>query len=221
MGLNFNFCRAAVRRLGVLSLGVLSLVVGPILLVGSLNVGAQQLSHRGDTSVDSGHQAGERKALAGIKNFAEVTPLLYRGSVPSDAALRALAESGVQIIVDTRAIWNGHERKAARRLGMRYVKIPWHCPFPKDNTFARFLKLIRDNPHKKIFIHCRLGDDRSGMMIAAYRMADQHWTAAEAMREMENFGFTKSHHAICPGLARYESQFPYRFKTSKAFKDLR
>jgi len=53
-----------------------------------------------------------------------------------------------------------------RRHGMQYVAIPWHCPFPRDETFARFLRLMRDNPNKKVFVHCRLGDDRTGMMIA-------------------------------------------------------
>jgi hypothetical protein len=69
-------------------------------------------------------------------------------------------------------------------------QIPWHCPFPKDDVFASFLQPIRENRDKKIFVHCRLGDDRVGMMIAAYRMAEQGRTADEAMQEMESDGFS-------------------------------
>jgi hypothetical protein len=59
------------------------------------------------------------------------------------------------------------------------------------------------------------------MMIAAYRMAEQGWTADEAMKEMQAFGFTRSHHFLCPGLAGYEKQFPERFKKDSAFEELR
>ncbi len=69
-------------------------------------------------------------------------------------------------------------------------------------------------------MHCRLGDDRSGMAVAAYRMAEEGWSADEAMKEMRAFGFTGIHHAICPGLAHYEKSFPERLKTSLAFRKL-
>ncbi len=58
------------------------------------------------------------------------------------------------------------------------------------------------------------------MAVAAYRMADEGWSADEAMNEMRAFGFTPAHHEICPGLVHYERTFPQRFKTSHAFKDL-
>lgn len=147
--------------------------------------------------------------------------MLYRGGQPNRRGFQALAKSGVQIIVDTRGDRTKSEGKEVRKLGMRYVAIPWHCPFPHDEAFARFLKLVQENRGKKIFVHCRLGDDRTGMMIAAYRMADEGWTADEAMREMQKFGFSEAHHFICPGLASYEQSFPKRLRTSPAFKHLR
>ena len=113
------------------------------------------------------------------------------------------------------------ESELVTKLGMQYVSIPWHCPFPKDDTFARFLTLLRQNPGKKVFVHCRLGDDRTGMNIAAYRMAEQGWTAMQAKQEMEAFGFTLPHHFICPSLSSYEETFPQRFSTSPAFHSLR
>jgi protein tyrosine/serine phosphatase len=104
---------------------------------------------------------------------------------------------------------------------MKYVAIPWHCPWPRDKVFAKFLKVVHDNKGKKIFVHCRLGDDRTGMMIAAYRMAEERWTADEAMNEMKSFGFTQSHHLICPSLASYEKHFPEHLKDAPEFADER
>src|SRR5437764_9965432 len=127
---------------------------------------------------------------------------------------------GVSIVVDMRSGPNDNEKRAVDKLGMQYVSIPWHCPFPTDEPFVRFLKVIEENPDKKIFVHCRLGEDRTGMAIASYRMAAEGWSADEAMREMELFGFRSVHRAICPGLASYEKSFPERLKKDDAFKEL-
>ena len=166
------------------------------------------------------HPMGTRLHARGIPNFGEVTPHLYRGGRPSREGLGALKDMGVNLVVDLRGA-NKEEEATAKKLGMQYVAIPFHCPFPKDEPFAKFLRLIRENPAGKVFVHCRLGDDRTGMAVAAYRMAEEGWSAEEAMNEMKAFGFTAVHHVICLGLADYEESFPERLKTNRAFKELR
>lgn len=167
------------------------------------------------------HQMGSRKNYVGLLNFAEVSPNLYRGGQPGADGLKALKKMGVGIVIDMRGTKSPHEKIAVQELGMEYVSIPWHCPFPSDATFARFLKVIDDNPHTKIFVHCRLGDDRTGMAIAAYRMANEGWSADEALKEMKEFGFRGVHHFICPTLELYEKRFPKHLKSNRIFKDLR
>lgn len=127
---------------------------------------------------------------------------------------------GIGIVVDLRGS-SDSERKQVNSLGMQYVDLHWFCVHPRDEVFARFLTLLRQNPGKKVFVHCRTGYDRTGMMIAAYRMVEQGWSAAEARKEMERNGFTWFHHLICPTLASYEEDFPHRFKTKPAFEHLR
>jgi tyrosine-protein phosphatase SIW14 len=174
-----------------------------------------------DSSIPYTRTHGIRRKIKGIGNFGEVTPTLFRGGQPSRRGFKALAKNGIDIVVDTRGDRTKTEGKEVKRLGMRYIAIPWHCPFPHDEVFARFLKVVRENPGKKIFVHCRLGDDRTGMMVAAYRMADEGWTADQAMSEMQHFGFSRAHHFICPTLASYEKSFPQHFKSSPAFKEVR
>ena len=168
-----------------------------------------------------GHAMARKTLLKGVGDFAEVTPTLYRGSQPTHEGFKELAKIGIKIVVDVRGTKRDGEGREVRKLGMQYVSIPWHCPFPRDEVFARFLKLLRDKPGKKVFVHCRLGDDRDGMMIASYRMAIEAWSAEEAMKEMQTFGFTRAHHFICPGLARYEKHFPEHLATNPVFKQLR
>jgi tyrosine-protein phosphatase SIW14 len=163
---------------------------------------------------------GRRLGEKGVPNFGEVTPNLYRGGLLHTAGLHALAKMGINIVIDTHA-HDTNEEKEVRSLGMEYVAIPWHCPWPKDEVFAKFLKVLRENKGKKVFVHCRLGDDRTGMMVAAYRMAEEGWTADEAMNEMKSFGFSRAHHFICPSLARYEKEFPDRLKNDPAFEEVR
>ena len=155
-----------------------------------------------------------------VPNFVEVIPALYRGGQPTAAGFRQLGEMGINIVIDLRGSRES-EREQVTKLGMQYVPMEWHCPFPRDEVFARFLELVRTNPGKKIFIHCRLGDDRVGMMIAAYRMAYQGWSAAAAKSEMRAYGFTALHHLICPSLGAYASSFPRRLQTSPAFEAFR
>jgi hypothetical protein len=52
-------------------------------------------------------------------------------------------------------------------------------------------------------------------------MAEENWSAEEAMNEMRSFGFTKSHHYICPSLAHYEKEFPQHLKSNPIFDEER
>jgi tyrosine-protein phosphatase SIW14 len=188
------------------------------LLLSSISFAVAQDSNA--TSPPPQRAMGSRKNYVGLPNFGEVTPKLFRGGQPGVDGLEALKKMGVKIVIDMRGSKSDHERQVVTKLGMQYVAIPWHCPFPKAEAFAKFLHVIQENPRKKIFVHCRLGDDRTGMAIASYRMAVQGWSADEAMKEMELFGFSGVHHAICPGLAGYEKNFPSELKTNAAFADL-
>jgi len=184
----------------------------------ALCAGAAQQSS--ETATPHSRSIGIKQKAPGVPNFGEVTPNLYRGGEPSYDGLATLKSLGVDVVVDLRGSANQSEKAEAQEMGMQYISIPSHCPFPGDEPWAKFLRVVRDNPDKKLFVHCRLGDDRTGMAVAAYRMAEQGWSADEAMNEMQTFGFTTLHRAICLGMASYEAGFPEKLKTSSAFKDL-
>ena len=167
-----------------------------------------------------GHVIPPRQNLPGLFSFGEVTPTLYRGGRPTEEGIACLAKMGVSIVISEEG-WYKDLHKPVERLGMQYVSISWECSFPRDATFAKFLQLLRDNPGKKVFIYCHYGDDRTGMMIAAFRMAEQGWSAEEAKNEMKAFGFDFFHRRICTGLSTYEENFPRHWREGKAFEKLR
>jgi protein tyrosine phosphatase (PTP) superfamily phosphohydrolase (DUF442 family) len=167
------------------------------------------------------HPFAKMISVNGIPRFGEVSAQLYRGAQPSSEGIEFLAKMGVEIIVNLRPGDHPEEEAEASRLGMRYVSIPWQCYHPNDTAIANFLHVLRENPDKKIFVHCELGSDRTGMSIAAYRMSVQGWSAKEAMKEMQAYGFTSSHHLTCRGLAGYEQAFPSAFESHLDFLSLR
>jgi tyrosine-protein phosphatase SIW14 len=165
------------------------------------------------------HVFAQKVALTGVPNFGQVTPSLFRGAQPSGDGFDALAKMGVGIVVDLRGD-SDNERERVTKLGMEYVAIPSHCSHMTEDGVAKFLTLVREHPDKKVFVHCKYGVDRTGMMVAAYRIS-QGWTAEESRREMESFGFSVKHRMVCPGLSSFESDFPSAFANSSAFENLR
>jgi tyrosine-protein phosphatase SIW14 len=169
---------------------------------------------------NSSHAIPAKQNFSGLQNFAQITPTLFRGGRPTEEGLACLAKMGVSIVISSEGKYKDL-RKPVERLGMQYVSMFWECSFPEDHTFAKFLQLLRDNPGKKVFVYCHYGDDRTGMMIAAYRMAEQGWSAEEAKEEMKDFGFDFFHRRICTGLSDYENHFPQHWREGHAFENLR
>ena len=197
-------------------------VVSVALLAATMSLAAQRQQQPELPSVPSEakHTIAHALTVPGIPRFGEVTSTLYRGGQPTQEGFRNLAKMGINIVVDLRGSRES-ERRLVTGLGMRYAPLQWQCFSPRDEHFAKFLTLLRENPGKKVFVHCRVGDDRTGMDIAAYRIAEQGWTAEEARKEMEAYGVNWFHRMICLPLSSYEKEFPERFKTSAAFQGLR
>jgi tyrosine-protein phosphatase SIW14 len=162
---------------------------------------------------------GEKLKVRGVPNAGKVGERLYRGAQPRALGYQQLKDLGVNIVVDLRNTGpKSPERGTVETLGMRYVSIATSAFFgPTDDEVATFLKLIRDNPQQKIFVHCYFGDDRTGVMIATYRMADQHWSASQAYNEMRFFHF----HTYLVLMGHYVKAFPANFEISPAFAEIR
>ena len=195
-----------------------TLVITSVAFAFSANAGQPQTE--GPEKASPLHSIATRLNGKGIPNFGKVTANLYRGGQPAADGLVALKNLGVDVVIDLRGSASDTEQAAVTKLGMQYISIPSHCPFPSDKPWATFLKVMRENRGKKVFVHCRLGDDRTGLAIAAYRLSEDHWSVEEARHEMRVFGFTGVHHAICMGMDKYVKGLPERLKTSPEFRDL-
>jgi tyrosine-protein phosphatase SIW14 len=146
--------------------------------------------------------------IQGVPNAGSVTGTLYRGAQPHDSAYADLQKLGMGIVVDLRGESGevSAEQRSVESLGMKFVNLPWSgAGLPSRDELLTFFTLLRDNPDTKIFLHCQYGADRTGVMIALYRIAVDHWTPEQAITEMKEFHY---HSFMLPHLARYVRGFP-------------
>jgi len=163
-------------------------------------------------------QLAQRVELPGVPNFGEVTGTLYRGGQPSKDGFDELKKLGVHIVVNLRDDNSETERPLVTAAGLEYVAIPWNCRHPANSLAAKFLQVLRENPGKKIFVHCHAGVDRTGLMVAVYRMTEQGWTPEQASDEMKDFGFNFLHRSWCHALEDYEQNFPQQLTADPDFR---
>lgn len=124
-----------------------------------------------------------------IRNVADVGAKLMRGAQPASAGFDALAQRGVDTVVNLRpeSDW---EEPVVHGFGMKYCKIPVSVMgAPTLEQALEFLEVVADPAMGLVFVHCFHGSDRTGAMCAVYRIAADNWTADAAIAEMRRYGF--------------------------------
>jgi tyrosine-protein phosphatase SIW14 len=126
-----------------------------------------------------------------IDNFAQVSPNIWRGAAPSDISLEDLAKHGVKTIVDLRMDGDGceHEHVYVHRLGVQYVHIPMKLQSPSSEQIVQFLNVVNNRNNLPVFIHCRQGADRTGVLVGIYRILVQGWSFDKVYEEMRDHHF--------------------------------
>ena len=122
-----------------------------------------------------------------VPRFAKVCDDLYRGGQPSPEGFAELKEMGVKTIVSLR-VFNSDRKKLAG-LGLRYMRVSCKHAHPEDEDAVAFLRVASDPQYHPIFVHCRDGVDRTGMMVALYRIVVEGWSKEKALAEMKEMGF--------------------------------
>lgn len=142
-----------------------------------------------------------RDDVPGVKNFAKISDGLYRGEQPTAAGFAELKKMGVKTIVNLRAFHS--DRDELTGTGLQYVHINCKAWHPEDEDVAQFLKLLKDPNNLPVFVHCQHGADRTGMMVASYRIMEQGWNPDDAAKETHNFGF----HAVFTEIQTFLKHF--------------
>jgi len=156
------------------------------------------------------------QALPNVPNFHQVNEHVFRGGQPSNEAWPSIAGLGVKVVIDLRRP-DEHstdaEARAVTAAGMKYYNFPMKGAFtiPSDEQITKILALF-DSP-EPVFIHCKRGADRTGAVIACYRVAHDRWDRKQALHEAKSFGMSWTQ----VGLKRYVMAFqPKTVSTASA-----
>lgn len=159
------------------------------------------LSDLGGKADGSGCATTVHGVVVRICNFHEVSPGIYRGARPTRDGLLDLAKLGVRTDIDLeKGAVADTERGYAAEARIAFAGEPMSYLFaPSDQLVDSVLTIMNDPDRQPVFLHCKLGNDRTGLMAALHRVEDQGWTPAQAWQEMMDLGF----HRIWVGLSHY------------------
>jgi len=125
-----------------------------------------------------------------IRNFHQVNGHIYRGAQPADQDWKGLAAIGVKAVIDLRRPGEhstAAEARAVAAAGMQYINIPMKgIVAPRESQVAQALALL--NSDTPVFVHCKEGKDRTGTVIALYRISHDHWDSHKALDEANSHG---------------------------------
>ncbi|MFT4843509.1 MAG: tyrosine-protein phosphatase SIW14 [Planctomycetota bacterium] len=127
----------------------------------------------------------------GLSGVARITPELYRGAQPTKAGYTRLKDMGVKTVISFRRF--NDSRAEVEAAGLEFVRIPIYASIgsnpPTDEQLQVFFDTVLDPAKQPVFMHCKHGKDRTGMMAALFRIERQCWTNQEAVDEMQAFGY--------------------------------
>ena len=155
-----------------------------------LPVGYQALEKTGAPSVlpDGARISEKIIGLAGLSNVGRVSPGIFRGAQPLQEGYKTLKAMGIKTIINLRS--QHGEKDIVEAAGMQSIEIPMSVFRSVDIEKVNNIINSMINPdNQPVYIHCQLGQDRTGVVIAAYRMRVDGWSLSEAEAEMQSFGF--------------------------------
>ena len=124
--------------------------------------------------------------------------LIYRsGRLPLDRAEATLASHHIRVLVDLTENkpsnrFQSNERAAAAALGIEYHNFPLIGDGTGDiRSYAQAIAVMHQARHesKPVLIHCAAGAQRTGGVVAAYRVLVERKSPDEALAELERYGW--------------------------------
>lgn len=134
-----------------------------------------------------------------IKNFYKVSDGIYRSSQPNRKSMELLDAIGIKTILNLRRYHS--DNYEAKFTGINLERIKMKPGKINDEDVIQALKTIK-NAEKPILIHCWHGSDRTGVIVAMYRILFENYTKEEAISELRDkkYGY---HEAVYGNIVKY------------------
>jgi protein tyrosine phosphatase (PTP) superfamily phosphohydrolase (DUF442 family) len=149
-------------------------------------------------------------SVPGVGNFEKVNDFVYRGAQPTDEGFQSLARLGVHTVIDLQESGSARaigEEKAVKAAGMQYINVPMEgMQTPANESVTKVLAVLESGNNGPVFVHCHRGADRTGGIIACYRIEHDHWGSQKALSEARSMGMSWYQTAIQHYVQKYTPQ---------------
>ncbi len=123
---------------------------------------------------------------ANLMNFFKVSDDIYRSEQPDKDAFIELNKMGIKSVLNLRTTETDDD--AIGKLPIKPYLVAMDAGGVSDKDIIAALKVIKSAP-KPLLVHCRHGSDRTGVVVAMYRIVFQGWSKEDALNELLNGGF--------------------------------
>ena len=157
-----------------------------------------------------------------LPRFQQVSERLYRGGQPRKGGIPRLAGLGINTIVNLRGA-GAHTRAdeaEAKSLGLKYFNIPlptWGRP--NDGAVRRVMEIVTSPENGRVFVHCKDGVDRSGMIVALHRITTEAWSKDAATAEAVRLGMRRYQYWMRDYISDYSAR--HHHQTSAVNDDMK
>ena len=121
-----------------------------------------------------------------IPNLHQVTPQLFRSAQPWPEGFREIEKMGIRTVICLRD--DGGDDELAVGTKLKLINVPMGLDAVNPAAVAKVLALLQKKEDGPFLVHCRAGIDRTGVVMAAWRITSQGWTREDAIAEMHACG---------------------------------
>ena len=132
-------------------------------------------------------QAARVLSLPGVENVHRVSEHLYRSAQPSAEGFAALRRLGIRTVLNLREYHS--DDSEAGQTDLKLLRYPMAAGSVTEQDIESCLRLLLE-AEGPVLVHCWHGSDRTGIVVAAYRIVCQNWTIEQAEAEFrrEEYG---------------------------------
>jgi len=129
--------------------------------------------------------------IEGLDNLHKVSDSLYRSAQPTAIGMKNAEKIGIGTIISLRS--KQKDEKLVKETNLQTIHVNMRAWNPKYEDAVLLMRILNPNnpqlDRKPVLIHCYHGADRTGFIIALYRIVYENWTQVEAIEEMLDGGY--------------------------------